>query len=171
MLFVARESLELLRPAMVEIGSGEWTSTGGYTLKPGARRFETWEVGFALQLGLERAIEYALELGLEPIWARVSTLADSLREQLTAIPGATVHDLGAQRCGIVTFGHDHVAADDLRRRLAERGINVYVSSVEDTRLDLERRGLYRIVRASVHYFNTEPELDALCAGVAAAGRD
>ena len=101
-------SLELLRPATVEIGSCEWTSTGGFTLKPGARRFETWEVGFTLQLGLGRAIEYALELGLEPIWARVSTLADSLRGQLTAMPGVTAagRPLGALCAGVAAAGRD-----------------------------------------------------------------
>ena len=42
-------------------------------------------------------------------------------------------------------------------------MNVDVSQVADTRLDLEARGLDRMVRASVHYFNTEQELDRFCA--------
>jgi cysteine desulfurase/selenocysteine lyase len=166
-LYVADRSLDLLRPPMVEVGGADWTALGTYTLKPGARRFETWEASYALQLGLGRAIDYALELGVDLIWARVSALADALRTRLTAIAGVTVRDLGLVRCGIVTFEVDGVRADEVASRLAQRGINVYVSTIEDTRLDFEQRGLERVVRASVHYFNTERELDALCEAVAA----
>ena len=166
-LWVSESALDLLRPMAPEVGNADWTSLDGYTSKPGARRFETWEVSYALQLGLGRAIDYALDLGADAIWDRVSALAGGLRERLGSVPGVTLTDLGETRCGIVTFAVDGVPADHVRRALAERAINVYVSTVEDTRLDMERRGLDEIVRSSVHYFNTETELDALRAGVAA----
>ena len=170
LLYVARERLAAIEPALVEIGSGDWTSSDGYTLKPTARRFETWEVSYALQLGLGRAIDYALAVGPERIWERVAALAVTLRTHLAELPGVTVHDLGAVRCGIVTFSLERTSADDVREHLARHDINVYVSTVEDTRLDFEHRGLDRIVRASVHYFNTDDELTALCDAVEALGQ-
>jgi cysteine desulfurase / selenocysteine lyase len=166
-LYVSRERVDALEPPFVETGSGDWTSLDGYTLKPDARRFETWEASHALQLGLGAAIDYALALGPERIWERVEPLGAALRARLEAIPGVTVHDIGAVRCGIVTFSVAGVSADDVRADLARRGINVYVSAPDDTRLDFERRGLGRIVRASVHYFNTDDELAALCDAVEA----
>lgn len=38
------------------------------------------------------------------------------------------------------------------------GINVSVSSITSSRLDFEKRSLSHVVRASVHYYNTEAEL-------------
>jgi selenocysteine lyase/cysteine desulfurase len=169
-LYVSREWIERLEPPFAEVGGGDWTSIDGYTLKPDARRFETWEASHALQLGLGAAIDYALALGPERIWTRVEALGAALRARLEAIPGVTVHDLGAVRCGIVTFGVAGVSADDVRADLARRRINVYVSGPDDTRLDFERRGLGRIVRASVHYFNTDDELAALCDAVEGLAR-
>jgi len=168
-LYVRADRLEAIEPPVVEVGSAAWTSRDGYTYKPGARRFETWEAAHALRLGLGRAIDDALALGLDAIWARVSMLADALRARLETLPGVTVQDLGAVRCGIVTFAVDGVAAGDVQRALAARRINADVSTAEDTRLDFEARGLGALVRASVHYFNTEAELDAACDVVATLG--
>jgi len=39
--------------------------------------------------------------------------------------------------------------------------------VASTRLDMEKRGLGDLARASVHYYNTEQELDRFAAAVAA----
>jgi selenocysteine lyase/cysteine desulfurase len=55
-----------------------------------------------------------------------------------------------------------VAAD-----LHARRINVSVSDVAYHRLGLESRGLGSVVRASVHYYNTETELDTFIEAVAA----
>jgi cysteine desulfurase/selenocysteine lyase len=165
-LYVTRERIEEIQPAIVEVGSATWSSHDGYTLKPGAKRFETWEASHALRLGLGRAIDDALGHGLDAIWDRVSRLAASLRAQLAVLPGVTVYDLGVVKCGIVTFGVEGIAAEDLKAALGERRINVDVSTPEDTRLDFERRGLDPFIRASVHYFNTEDEIGRLCESVA-----
>jgi selenocysteine lyase/cysteine desulfurase len=45
-------------------------------------------------------------------------------------------------------------------------MNVSISSVEYARLDLGHRGTGPLVRASVHYFNTEDEIDRFVAAVA-----
>ena len=54
----------------------------------------------------------------------------------------------------------------IKSRLGERGINVAMSPRNFTLLDMEDRGLEEVVRASVHYYNSEEEIDrfveALC---------
>jgi cysteine desulfurase / selenocysteine lyase len=168
--YINRTRLDRLQPRMVEVGSGAWTAVDGYTLKPDARRFETWEASYALQLGLGRAIDYALALGISAIWDCVSALAAELRRRLAAIDRIAVHDLGAIKCGIVTFTVRGVASQDLLAELRGRSINVDVSTAEDTRLDFEDRKLPPMVRASVHYFNTLEEIDEFCGVVTQLSR-
>jgi selenocysteine lyase/cysteine desulfurase len=60
----------------------------------------------------------------------------------------------------------------VQRALAAHHINTSVSRAGSTRFDFELRGISEVVRASVHYFNTEEELQRLLdavAGLAAAG--
>src|SRR5262249_60006582 len=99
--------------AVGEVGAAAWPETSRYTLKDDARRFETWEASTALRLGLGRAIEYALDLGLPAIWDRVAALAGGLRSRLGAIDGVTVHDLGRVKCGIVTFTVPGLGSENL----------------------------------------------------------
>jgi selenocysteine lyase/cysteine desulfurase len=161
-LYVGAPRIAELHPASVEVGSAAWTATNGYTLKRDAKRFETWEVSYALQLGLGRAIDYALELGLTAIWERVRDLAGELRRSLTGIEGVSVHDLGVNQCGIVTFSVENLETNRLIGELRKHAVNVDISTVEDSRLDFEARELSPMVRASVHYFNTEDEVFQFC---------
>jgi selenocysteine lyase/cysteine desulfurase len=78
-----------------------------------------------------------------------------------------VQDLGAVRSGIVTFTADGIPASEVQRRLAAQAKNVTVSSVASTRFDMEARGLQEVVRASVHYYNDENEVERFCAAVRA----
>ncbi len=160
-LYVRRELIDQLEPPFLDLHAATWTAPDRYEVRPDARRFENWETNYAAKIGLGVAVDYALSWGLEPIQARVTALAERLRQQLTAVDGVTVHDQGVRRCGIVTFTVDGVAAEDVQRRLAAQGVNVSVSLVEYARLDLQHRGLPDLVRASVHYYNTDDELDRL----------
>ena len=106
-------------------------------------------------------MDYALSWGLEAIEARVTGLAERLRDRLTSQDGVHVHDQGRRRCGIVTFTIDGVPAQKVQQQLSKSGVNVSVSLVDYARLDLPARGLPDLVRASLHYYNTDDELDQL----------
>jgi selenocysteine lyase/cysteine desulfurase len=166
-LYVRRDLADGLEPPFVDYRSARWTSRDEYRLEDGARRFENWETNYAAKVGLGVAVDYALGWGLDAIEARVVALADRLRAGLAGTEGVAVHDPGTRRSAIVTFtvaGRDPsaVAAD-----LHARRINVSVSDVAYHRLGLESRGLGSVVRASVHYYNTETELDTFIEAVAA----
>lgn len=162
-LYVRQSLLERLEPSPLDMRSAVWVSRDRYEVRQDARRFETWESSLACRLGLGVAVEYAMAVGLEKIAARVAMLAEQLRQQLAAIPGVTVRDLPGSgdrpRCGIVTFTHDFCSAQTVFERMRDRKINVRTTAVGSTRIDMERRGLTEMVRASVHYYNTENELD------------
>ncbi len=160
-LYVRDEWAERLHPPTVDLGGAGWTRRDAYELKPGARRFETWEASRALRLGLGAAIDYASDLGLEAIWDRIRMLAEHTRRELSALPSVDLHDLGRTRCGIVSFSVAGADPADVKADLARRGIHVELSYVADTRLDLEDRGLTTFLRASVHYYNTEDEIGRL----------
>ncbi len=161
-LYIRQSMLERLEPTPIDMTSAEWSAREEYKLRNDARRFEISGGSVACQLGLGAAVEYAMAVGLDNIAARVAMLAEQLRETLATIPGVTVRDLpgsGSQpRCGIVTFTHDTHAAGAIVAAMHEQRINVRVTPLGSTRIDMEQRGLKAMVRASVHYYNTEEEI-------------
>ncbi|MEZ5668238.1 MAG: aminotransferase class V-fold PLP-dependent enzyme [Alphaproteobacteria bacterium] len=169
-LWVRRDWIDRLEPPFVDLHAAEWTAPDRYRLRDDARRFENWESFVAGKVGLAAAADYALGFGLEPIAARAGALACRLRDGLQAIDGVTVHDKGAVRCAIATFSVEGMPAAAVQRQLAARRVNTSVSTVESTRLDMGERGLDAIVRASPHYYNSEDEIDAAVAAVAAIAR-
>jgi selenocysteine lyase/cysteine desulfurase len=161
-LYVRQEVLEGLEPPVLDLHAAQWVGRDRYEMRPDARRFESWESSVAGKIGLGVAIEYALEWSLETIWARIFTLSRALRARLAALPGVTVRDLGRERCGIVSFTVDGWEAGAVRRALAQQRVNVSVSTRSSTLLDMEERGLTDLVRASVHYYNSEEEVQRFC---------
>jgi len=158
-LYIGGEVMNRFEPPFLDNHAARWTTPDTYELRPDARRFENWEFNIAALVGLDEAIRYALEWGLDAIHERVNHLADTLRGQLAATPGVTVRDLGAETCGIVTFTVDGRTSPEIRHGLAEHAINVTDSTIFSTRLDMQRRDLESVVRASVHYYNTENEIE------------
>ena len=165
-LVVRRRVLDRLRPRQVDLHSGAWVAPDRYELRSDARVFELWESSVADRLGLVAAFRYALGLGLDDIAAAVRDRGEHLRQGLAAVPGVTVHDLGAQRCGLVTFSVAGVPAAEVRSRLGERRITVTLTGAGSTQYDMTRRGLTEIVRASPHYFVSPAQLDEAVAAVA-----
>jgi selenocysteine lyase/cysteine desulfurase len=165
-LYVRHEMTKKLEPPFLDLHAARWIAPDLYEIRPDARRFENWERNYAAKIGLGVAIDYALGWGLEHIWARVSALAHELRQRLETLPGVKVRDLGAVRCGIITFTVEGRTPEEIRQGLWLRHINVTTSSPFSTRLDMESRGLSGLVRASVHYYNSEAEVERFCTTLA-----
>lgn len=164
-LYVRKSFLEKLEPPFLDLHAAEWSSRNQYEMRPDARRFENWECNVAAKLGLGQAVDYALNLGLNNIEHQVITLAKQLRTALAVLPTVTVQDLGENKCGIVTFTVAGHSAPEVKAYLASKAINVSASTLSSTRIDMENRGLLDVVRASVHYYNTEEEIAKFCAAV------
>ncbi len=165
-LYVRAAVQDQLRLLFMDGHSIDWVSQENFKARDDARRFELYEKNRALVLGLGAAVGYALDLGIDRIADRIQTLAAVLRRHLAAIDGVTVHDRGDQLSGIVTFSVDHMDSADVRERLAEKKINVSIGKAVSTLVYMNRRHLDSVIRASVHYYNTEEEIESLCRNVA-----
>ncbi|GAA2596200.1 aminotransferase class V-fold PLP-dependent enzyme [Actinomadura fulvescens] len=162
-LYVRRDVIQTLEPPFLDLQAAEWITPETYEVHDDARRFETWERFVAGQVGLGVAADYAAALGIDAIEERVTGLGALLRDELSARPGVTVLDRGERRSGVVTFtvdGHESMA---VKLALRERGVNVSATDGAHQRFD--PRAVPSAVRASVHYYNTEDELDRLLAAL------
>lgn len=84
-----------------------------------------------------------------------------------SLPNITLYDLGdsavaSTQCGIVSFSVNGVSASAVKKILRDHSIFVSVSSPASTLIDASARSLPDVVRASVHYFNTELEIFLIC---------
>jgi selenocysteine lyase/cysteine desulfurase len=164
-LYVRSTRLAQMDPPSLDLHAATWVAQGKFEVRTDAKKFETWESAAATRLGLGVAIDYALALGLKSIERRVQYLAALLRQRLATIEGVTVRDLGRVRCGIVTFTCDGHSPGEVMQRLKADGIAVRTIERSSARIDMEQRGLDELVRASVHYYNTEAEIERLCEAI------
>lgn len=150
--YVGERLFEHVRP--VSIGTESVVRDHEYfdydlTLKPNARRFEDSSPNLPGILGLGAALNLLVRAGLGRVESHVLRLAQVLREELPrrgyqlVAPGATP----AEHSGIVSFRHPRTVPDEVDARL------------RDARVILSRRGNF--LRASPHYYNTEPDVERL----------
>ena len=158
-LYVSKSMADKMEPVMLDQHAADLVTPTQYQIIDGAKRFENWEQFFAGKAALGVAVDYALSWGIKNIQKRNASLAENLREQLSTLPGITVTDEGSTRCAIVTFYSQRKSATELQSQFAAESINISVSSGSGTLLSFQQRGLDEVVRASLHYYNTQAEID------------
>jgi selenocysteine lyase/cysteine desulfurase len=162
-LYVRNDFIQKLEPPLLDLHAATWTSPREFNIRTDARRFENWEQNVSGKIGLATAMDYAMGWGLENIWIRVKALAEQLRTKLDSMDRVRVHDLGKERSGIVTFSIDNKTPEEIQKHLANNKVNVSITRRSSTLLDMDSRNLQSLIRASVHYYNTEDEIDRFCA--------
>lgn len=165
-LYVKKEIQDTLQLFQMDGRTVTDMSQQNYIVRADAKRFEWHEKNHAVQLGFQKAIAYALNIGIDRIWQRNQYIATYTRNALRNLPGVTVHDQGDDLCGIVTFSVASIDAAQVRATLAEHHINVTIGFAKSTLYYMNRKQLDVVVRASVHYYNTEQEIDKLCEVIA-----
>lgn len=158
-LYARKEMIANCDPPFIDLRAAQWMHSDRYVLAPDAARFETWEQNIAAKIGLGVALDYANRLGIDAIWTRIKYLSQIIRSKLGTIPSINLHDLGENKCGIVTFTVQGKSPKEVQQFCAQHKINVSVSLQEYAWLDLSQRHLPALIRASVHYYNTEEEIE------------
>ena len=167
-LYVSDRALEAgVRPLYIDMRGAEWVEENAYRLRDDARRFENWEFPYALVLGLGEAAWYARGVGLDVAEKRSRALADRLRELLRGMEGVRVLDRGTEQCAIVTAEIADHEPEAVVGGLREQGINASATHRSSALLDMDEKGVRGALRLSPHYYNTEEEVAAAVAAIAA----
>ena len=134
-------------------------------------KFEAGTVNAAGAVGLAAAIDYIDKIGFETMQESELTLTKRALEGLKAIP--KVHVLGSglaeEHTGILTFTIEDVHPHDVSAVLESDGVAVRAGHHCAQPL-LEYLGVRSATRASLMFYNTEEEVDALVKSVAGVRR-
>jgi selenocysteine lyase/cysteine desulfurase len=152
-------------PLLVDMHGASWTDPDAFALAPDGRRFETWEMPYALVLGLGAAVAYALEVGISTAHQRAWALAAYARERLARVPGVRVLDRGPALCAIVTVQPAGRDGAGVKLALRARGINTSSPDREDAVIDMDEKRVSSALRISPHYYNTAEEIDVAAAAL------
>lgn len=159
LLYIRKALLDKVEPPVLDQHASELISPTEYAIRKDAKQFENWEQYYAGKFALCEAIDYSLSWGMESIQQRVYKLADILRHKLSKIDCIILTDEGVEKCGIVTFVCECLEPSEIKALMAKHKINVSTSKGSGSLVSFQSRNLSEVVRASVHYFNTENEID------------
>jgi selenocysteine lyase/cysteine desulfurase len=147
-------------PLLVDMHGATWTDADRFELTPDGRRFESWEISYALVMGVGAAVRYAIDVGLVTARDRSRALAAYARARLAELPGVRVLDRGRELGAIVTAAPGTRTGEEIKLALRVRGINTSSPSRSDAVIDMDAKGAASAIRLSPHYYNTAPEIDA-----------
>ena len=139
-----------LDPAHIGYRSVEDPNAEEYAYEPGAHRLEVGTVSPAPYAGLREGIEVVEELGYDTIEGRIETLTDRLKQGLADSAGARLLSPREYESGLVSFRVEDADPEALVERLSDEGVRIRDLPYPDG-----------VVRASVHVFNAEDDVDAL----------
>src|SRR5260221_1294189 len=148
-------------PLFIDMRGADWTGDNDYKLRADARRFEEWELPYALVLGAKAALDYALSVGLTDIQSKNRILCERFRLGVKKIPGLSLLDLGKIQSSIITVRVPRLQPNSLLEVLRRQNINTSISYRIFALIDFEKKGVDWALRVSPHYFNTEEEVDLL----------
>ena len=127
-------------------------------------KFEAGTPHIAGVIGLAAAIEYVERIGRSQIAAYEADLLAYGTEILTAIPGLRLIGTAREKAGVLSFVLDGIHAHDIGTILDLDGIAVRAGH-HCAMPVMKRFGLPATARASLAFYNTRADLDALAKGL------
>ena len=115
-------------------------------------------------IGLAAGLDYVLRIGLDRIAAYESVLLAYGTELLSAIPGLRIIGTAKHKASVLSFVLDGVHAHDIGTILDHEGIAIRAGH-HCAMPVMKRFGVPATARASLAFYNTREELDALAKGI------
>lgn len=127
-------------------------------------KFEAGTPHIAGVVGLAAAIEYVERIGLNQIAAYEHELLTYGTDLLSAIPGLTLVGTAKEKAGILSFVLRDIHAHDVGTILDHEGIAIRAGH-HCAMPVMKRFGVPATARASLAFYNTREELEALAKGI------
>ena len=127
-------------------------------------KFEAGTPNIAGTIGLGAAIDYLTGLGMERIAAWEGELLAYGTEVLSAIPGLRLLGTAREKAGVLSFVLDGIHPHDIGTILDREGIAIRTGH-HCAQPVMDRLGVPATARASLAFYNTKAEIDALARGI------
>lgn len=127
-------------------------------------KFEAGTPNIAAGIALGAAIDYVKGIGLENVAAYEDELLAYATEAVSRIPGLKIIGTAEKKAGVISFVMEGIHPHDVGTILDQEGIAVRTGHHCAQPL-MERFGIPATTRASLAFYNTKAEVDALVAGI------
>ena len=115
-------------------------------------------------IGLGAAIDYLEGIGMEVINAYEQELLAYAMKAVGAIPGVRIFGTAREKAGVISFSLEGVHPHDIATILDQEGIAIRTGH-HCAQPVMERFGVPAMARASLAFYNTRQEVDALVSGI------
>jgi len=127
-------------------------------------KFEAGTPHIAGGIGLGAAIDYLEGIGMEAINDYEQALLAYATEAVGAIPGVYIFGTAKEKAGVISFSIEGIHPHDIGTVLDQEGIAIRTGH-HCAQPVMERFGVPAMARASLAFYNTRQEIDALVAGI------
>jgi cysteine desulfurase/selenocysteine lyase len=164
MLYGKAELLEAMPPYQ---GGGDMIRSVTFEktiYAPIPSKFEAGTPHIAGGIGLGAAIDYLDGIGMETINAYEQELLAYAMKVVGAIAGVHIFGTAKEKAGVISFSLEGVHPHDIATILDQEGIAIRTGH-HCAQPVMERFGVPAMARASLAFYNTRQEIDALVAGI------
>lgn len=134
------------------------------TYAPIPTKYEAGTPHIAGAIGLGAAIDYLEEIGMDTINQYEQELLAYAMEAIAAIPGLHIYGTAHEKAGVISFAIEGVHPHDIGTILDQEGIAIRTGH-HCCQPVMDRFGVPAMSRASLAFYNTKEEIDALVAGI------
>jgi cysteine desulfurase / selenocysteine lyase len=127
-------------------------------------RFEAGTPNIAGAIGLAAALDYIGAIGLERIATWEHELLEYATETLSAIPEVRIIGTAREKASVISFALEGVHPHDIGTIIDQEGIAIRTGH-HCAQPVMQHFGVPATARASIAFYNTKEEIDALAAGV------
>ena len=151
-LYIKDISIDKIKSSMMGYESVEsFSPDEGFTFHKGAQRFEMATIGHATYFAFSAALDFYRMIGEETIFSRIERLTDYLKKKLSDEGIKVITPMEYKNSGgLVSFMIEGINNEETVKELYEKK-KIIIRSIS----------IPKCLRASVHYFNTEDEIDRL----------
>ena len=128
------------------------------------QKFEAGTPNIAATIGLGAAVDYLTRVGMDNVASYEQALLAYATEAIGQIPGVRLIGTAREKAGVLSFLLDGVHPHDVGTVLDQEGIAVRTGH-HCAQPVMERFGVPATVRASLAFYNTKQEINALAAGI------